>query len=96
MLAQQWVVPDAAGRIRMPVGLEHAVEDLEIRAWLDYTEDVSVDDLALVKETPVAVARCGCSALVARCGMYHAYMPVLSVPSTLVLPIARDVNDWTT
>ncbi|EGD19546.1 hypothetical protein XGA_1834 [Xanthomonas hortorum ATCC 19865] len=33
----------------MPVGLEHAVEDLEIRA-----EDVSVDDLALVKETPVA------------------------------------------
>ncbi|EGD16281.1 hypothetical protein XGA_5160 [Xanthomonas hortorum ATCC 19865] len=36
----------------MPVGLEHAVEDLEIRAWLDYTEDVSVDDL--VKETPVA------------------------------------------
>ncbi|EGD19574.1 hypothetical protein XGA_1739, partial [Xanthomonas hortorum ATCC 19865] len=41
-------------RIRMPVGLEHAVEDLEIRAWLDYTEDVSVDDLALVKETPVA------------------------------------------
>ncbi|EGD16444.1 hypothetical protein XGA_4992 [Xanthomonas hortorum ATCC 19865] len=40
----------------------------EIRAWLDYTEDVSVDDLALV--------RCGCSALVARCGMYHAYMPV--------------------
>ncbi|EGD17643.1 hypothetical protein XGA_3751 [Xanthomonas hortorum ATCC 19865] len=35
VLAQQWVVPDAAGRIRMPVGLEHAVEDLEIRAWLD-------------------------------------------------------------
>ncbi|WP_043910858.1 hypothetical protein, partial [Xanthomonas hortorum] len=54
VLAQQWVVPDAAGRIRMPVGLEHAVEDLEIRAWLDYTEDVSVDDLQLVKETPVA------------------------------------------
>ncbi|EGD16395.1 hypothetical protein XGA_5053 [Xanthomonas hortorum ATCC 19865] len=54
VLAQQWVVPDAAGRIRMPGGLEHAVEDLEIRAWLDYTEDVSVDDLALVKETPVA------------------------------------------
>ncbi|EGD20044.1 hypothetical protein XGA_1288, partial [Xanthomonas hortorum ATCC 19865] len=25
VLAQQWVVPDAAGRIRMPVGLEHAV-----------------------------------------------------------------------
>ncbi|TQV43435.1 phosphoglycerol transferase I, partial [Xanthomonas perforans] len=54
VLAQQWVVPDAAGRIRMPVGLEHAVEDLEIRAWLDYTEDVSVDDLALVKDIPVA------------------------------------------
>ncbi|EGD21085.1 hypothetical protein XGA_0221 [Xanthomonas hortorum ATCC 19865] len=52
VLAQQWAVPDAG--IRMPVGLEHAVEDLEISAWLDYTEDVSVDDLALVKETPVA------------------------------------------
>ncbi|EGD16938.1 hypothetical protein XGA_4488 [Xanthomonas hortorum ATCC 19865] len=34
-LYAQWVVPDAAGRIRMPVGLEHAVEDLAIRAWLD-------------------------------------------------------------
>ncbi|EGD17312.1 hypothetical protein XGA_4096, partial [Xanthomonas hortorum ATCC 19865] len=32
VLAQQWAVPDAAA-----VGLEHAVEDLEIRAWLDYT-----------------------------------------------------------
>ncbi len=30
------------------------VDDLEIRAWLDYTEDVSVDDLALVKQTQVA------------------------------------------
>ncbi|KAB7768613.1 phosphoglycerol transferase I [Xanthomonas maliensis] len=54
VLAQQWVVPDASGRIRMPVGLEHAVDDLEIRVWLDYTEDVSVDDLALVKDVALA------------------------------------------
>ncbi|EGD20743.1 hypothetical protein XGA_0569, partial [Xanthomonas hortorum ATCC 19865] len=70
VLAQQWVVPDAAGRIRMPVGLEHAVEDLEIRAWLDYTEDVSVDDLALVRAS--GVRRC-CSVrlLSAGCSVRH-------------------------
>ncbi|HBK46964.1 MAG TPA: phosphoglycerol transferase I, partial [Xanthomonadaceae bacterium] len=55
VLAQQWVQPDAQGRIRMPVGVDHEVDDLEIRAWLDYTEDMSVDDvaLALVPTKPV-------------------------------------------
>lgn len=48
VLAQQWVIPDASGHIRMPVGVQHAVDDVEIRAWLDYTEELAVDDLALL------------------------------------------------
>ncbi|WP_434212446.1 phosphoglycerol transferase I [[Pseudomonas] boreopolis] len=47
VLAQQWVQPDADGRIRIPVGVDHEVDDLEIRAWLDYTEAVTPDDVAL-------------------------------------------------
>lgn len=47
VLAQQWVQPDADGRIRIPLGVDHEVDDLEIRAWLDYTEAVSPDDVAL-------------------------------------------------
>ncbi|EGD20308.1 hypothetical protein XGA_1008 [Xanthomonas hortorum ATCC 19865] len=83
VLAQQWVVPDAAGRIRMPVGLRSGTgQGNACRRPLLSCGAV---------QACAAVARCGCSALVARCGMYHAYMPVLSVPSTLVLPIARDV-----
>ncbi|EGD18212.1 hypothetical protein, partial [Xanthomonas hortorum] len=49
-----WVEAVSSERKVVLAPQEHAVEDLEIRAWLDYTEDVSVDDLALVKETPVA------------------------------------------
>jgi phosphoglycerol transferase len=54
VLAQQWVQPDADGRIRIPLGVDHEVSDLEIRAWLDYTEAVSPDDvpLALVRAVP--------------------------------------------
>lgn len=56
VLAQQWVQPDADGRIRIPLGVDHEVDDLEIRAWLDYTEAVSPDDvaLALVRAEPDA------------------------------------------
>ncbi|HEY0334215.1 MAG TPA: phosphoglycerol transferase I [Stenotrophomonas sp.] len=52
VLAQQWVQPDPDGRIRLPLGLDHEVDDLEIRAWLDYTEAerFTPDDLALVVE----------------------------------------------
>ena len=50
VLAQQWVQPDQDGNVRLPLGLDHEVDDLEIRAWLDYTEAESftLDDLALV------------------------------------------------
>lgn len=56
VLAQQWVQPDADGRIRIALGVDHEVSDLEIRAWLDYTEAVSPDDvaLALVRTAPDA------------------------------------------
>jgi len=48
VVAQQWVQPDADGRIRMPVGLDHEVDDLEIRAWLNHAEKLAVDDYALL------------------------------------------------
>ncbi|MCW4455659.1 phosphoglycerol transferase I [Flavobacterium sp. MXW15] len=48
VVAQQWVQPDADGRIRMPLGLDHEVDDLEIRAWLSHAEKLAVDDYALV------------------------------------------------
>ncbi len=48
VVAQHWVQPDADGRIRMPVGLDHEVDDLEIRAWLNHAEKLAVDDYALL------------------------------------------------
>jgi len=52
VLAQQWVQPDTDGNVRLPLGLDHEVDDLEIRAWLDYTEAerFTLDDLALFVE----------------------------------------------
>lgn len=47
VVAQQWVQPDAEGRIRMPLGLDHEVDDLEIRAWLNHAEHLAVDRYAL-------------------------------------------------
>jgi phosphoglycerol transferase len=48
VIAQQWVQPDSEGRIRMPLGLDHAIDDLEIRAWLNHAEQLAVDDYALL------------------------------------------------
>lgn len=48
VLAQQWVQPDADGRISMPFGLDHEVDDLEVRAWLNHAEKLAVDTFALV------------------------------------------------
>ncbi len=52
VVAQQWVQADADGRIRMPVGLDHEIDDLEIRAWLNHAEQLAVDDYALLPMTP--------------------------------------------
>lgn len=49
VVAQQWVQPDAQGRISVPFGLDHEVDDLEIRAWLNHAEKLAVDDFALVR-----------------------------------------------
>ena len=38
VLAQQWVQPDADGKINVSFGLDHEVDDLEIRAWLNHAE----------------------------------------------------------
>jgi phosphoglycerol transferase len=48
VVAQQWVQPDADGRINVPFGLDHEVDDLEIRAWLNHAEKLAVDTFALV------------------------------------------------
>jgi len=48
VLAQQWVQPDASGRIDLSFGLDHEVDDLEIRAWLNHAETLAVDTFALV------------------------------------------------
>ncbi|MFN4161304.1 MAG: phosphoglycerol transferase I [Stenotrophomonas sp.] len=48
VVAQQWVQPDAEGRISVPFGLDHEVDDLEIRAWLNHAEKLAVDNFALV------------------------------------------------
>ena len=47
-LAQQWVQPDADGKINVSFGLDHEVDDLEIRAWLNHAEKLAVDTFALV------------------------------------------------
>jgi phosphoglycerol transferase len=52
VVAQQWVQADSDGRIRMPLGLDHAIDDLEIRAWLTHAETLAVDDYALVRTPP--------------------------------------------
>lgn len=49
VVAQQWVQPDAQGRISVPFGLDHEVDDLEIRAWLNHAEKLAVDNFALVR-----------------------------------------------
>ena len=48
VVAQQWVQPDSEGRIRMPLGVDQEIDDLEIRAWLSHAEQLAIDDYALV------------------------------------------------
>ncbi len=48
VLAQRWVQPDANGKINVSFGLDHEVDDLEIRAWLNHAEKLAVDTFALV------------------------------------------------
>lgn len=43
------VDPDRAGQqIRLPLWLDSAVDQLVIRAWLDYTEELEVERVAVV------------------------------------------------
>jgi len=48
VVAQQWVQADSEGRIRMPLGVDQEIDDLEIRAWLNHAEQLALDDYALV------------------------------------------------
>lgn len=50
--ARQWVQAGPEGRperqIKLPVGLDQPIDELEIRVWLDYTEQMAVDRVAWV------------------------------------------------
>lgn len=50
--ARQWIRPGDLAKtrsIRLPVGLDAKVEDLQIRAWLDWAEYMELDSLAMVR-----------------------------------------------
>jgi phosphoglycerol transferase len=49
LLGQYRVFPDREGRIRMPLGLDVEVDDMQIRAWLSVADDLLLDDIALVR-----------------------------------------------
>ncbi len=51
LLAQQLVVPDATGRIRMRLGLDHQVGDMQIRAWLGPTDELMLDRMDIAQVT---------------------------------------------
>ncbi|MFT3756693.1 MAG: phosphoglycerol transferase I [Pseudoxanthomonas sp.] len=58
--AREWVQPDAlTGDLRLPVWLDAAVDGLEVRAWLDYTESFRVERVALVRQRGNATAARG-------------------------------------
>ena len=52
VVAREWIEPD--GRrptrpIRLQIGLDENVDDLQIRAWLDWAEYMELDSLAMVR-----------------------------------------------
>ncbi|MFT3761874.1 MAG: phosphoglycerol transferase I [Pseudoxanthomonas sp.] len=54
VLAREWVQPDTHdGDLRLPVWLDAAVDGLEVRAWLDYTESFQVERVAVVRQRPL-------------------------------------------
>nr|WP_162311390.1 phosphoglycerol transferase I [Pseudoxanthomonas broegbernensis] len=51
--AREWVQIEpggSGGQIRLPLWLDSAVDQLVIRAWLDYAEDIEVERIALVPQ----------------------------------------------
>ncbi|AKC87330.1 phosphoglycerol transferase I [Pseudoxanthomonas suwonensis] len=46
--AREWVQVGPGGQIRLPLWLDSPVDQLVIRAWLDYTEVMEVERIALV------------------------------------------------
>ena len=49
--AREWVnvAPGAGDQIRLPMWLDTAVDDLVIRAWLDYTEEMPLEGIAMTR-----------------------------------------------
>lgn len=60
--AREWVQVDPArpGQpLRLPLWLDSAVDQLVIRAWLDYTEEPEVERVAVVRARAAAPGRRG-------------------------------------
>ncbi|GAB2504557.1 phosphoglycerol transferase I [Pseudoxanthomonas sangjuensis] len=57
--AREWIQPgaQAGDLLRLPLWLDTSVEGLEVRAWLDYTEFIQVDRMAVVRDRNARVAQ---------------------------------------
>ncbi len=51
VVAREWIEPDDGEprTIRLRIGLEERIDDLEIRAWLDWAEYMELSSLAMVR-----------------------------------------------
>jgi hypothetical protein len=52
VVLREWIDPegrDPDRPIRLRVGVDERIDDLEIRAWLDWAEFMEVDSMAMVR-----------------------------------------------
>ncbi|MDH7453511.1 phosphoglycerol transferase I [Luteimonas composti] len=55
VVAREWVQPEGrrpTGPIRLQIGVDETITDLEFRAWLDWAEYMELDSLAMVRTAP--------------------------------------------
>ncbi len=55
VVAREWIQPEGrrpTGPIRLQIGVDETVTDLEFRAWLDWAEYMELDSLAMVRTAP--------------------------------------------
>lgn len=55
VVAREWIQPKGrrpTGPIRLQIGVDEPITDLEFRAWLDWAEYMELDSLAMVRTAP--------------------------------------------
>ena len=55
VVAREWIQPRGrrpTGPIRLQIGVDDTIDDLEFRAWLDWAEYMELDSLAMVRTAP--------------------------------------------